>query len=456
MVNTLSAQGKILWNVFKDIIITIGDKFIPYLKELVSYIKENAEKFKDWEDKTRTIEQAIDTLASAIKQAKDNLGALSADTMAGLLQSVANALASFVKWQSQIKNVQKELTVVEYAFGGVALAIAGIHDMIVGLVFTFQLIKQAIEIGFRDALYSVLSVVRVILEGLNAIPGIDLSGALGRISSKMEDLAQKQKSIWDVQTPELWFDKVGKKLGETKLKIEELGKTKVTPEVVIDVDTQKLDEAYDKIGGKGLAAAEYALTKLGKTADKTGKAIGAEISKGSKKAAENTKKNADEIKLELEKITIQASLIKEAMKWESQIKIEQIRAATEKVKAMIDGLKTGVESAADTIGHLADAFVKAQGSYYAPDIANAIISMTESQIQMNEALVEYTKTQNEILKLKQQMLEDKFLSGEGIESVIKVEFNKPYPALLEFVVREMLDKARIVAQGEGFQCLGAI
>jgi len=165
----------------------------------------------------------------------------------------ASAAVDFAKWAGDIDTIKDVLTTANTIIQGLVLSVALVHDGFAGIGNTINGLKNIVNTALNAPLLLVELALLTVLEGLNLIPGMDLSGPIEKLGQSAENLSKVIIDDVTATAPfEYWSDNVANSI------------------IVVDEAINRLGEDGEKTGNKvkdGGDKAKDSMTGLGLALD---------------------------------------------------------------------------------------------------------------------------------------------------------------------------------------------
>jgi TP901 family phage tail tape measure protein len=194
--NNIVRTLKNAWDVFLQ---GVGKPIIDELKPVISKLTEAmksveaqatagaiGEAFANWIDGISTFIEGLDGVFQKVTGIKD-----------------ASTLVSFANWVGDVDTIKASLKAVTTIVGGIAMSVALVHDAFVGTA-NFIAVELLVKMNL------IYAAVIKILQGLDYIPGLDLSGPIKNLQAQSDSFARDwQDRMKSLSGPDLyWSDNV--------------------------------------------------------------------------------------------------------------------------------------------------------------------------------------------------------------------------------------------------------
>jgi len=254
MMDTRASELKMAKGAWEEFLIVTGD---PLLEEIAPIIKDITEKLhglSDWEKESGAISGIFTTWVSALAQVFDILPGI-LDALVGIEGHAGKTGQGFLDWVGDIETAKGVLYGVTVVSGGLVLSVTMIRD-------AFVAVGVPIQLALLGPLYMAHTVVKKILQALDYIPGVNLTGSVESMAALQEGTYKWMDNI--VNAEKFFSDNVVKAIAKAQRGIDGItDKTKDAKD-----ETLALAGAQEKVGRPRAPAAEDTVVKTIETLKK--------------------------------------------------------------------------------------------------------------------------------------------------------------------------------------------
>lgn len=370
MMDTFSSQSDIAKNAWNEFLATVGEPILESIKPIIEDIVEKLQSLTDWEKESGAIGGAFSAWLDALSQLSSVIPSV-LDHLVGVEDTAGVAGAGFLAWISDLDTIKSILNAVVTVAGGLAMAVAMIHDGIV-------LIGAPIGLILLGGLNLAVEAVQKFVQLLDLIPGVDLSGAVEGIQGLQDQIGEWQVGI--LESSDMWTDNVAMAIADVKRGIE--GIDEKTQDAT--ASTEDMADAQEETGSAIVQNEAYLDLMKGAAAETAGEM---------ENIGTNAAKSKDEIKsateIMKEQIKVFGDITKTSIEWESKINIAELETQAKEVEAVMSGLSESFGAAADASASMFGDLTKAMGDSDVDALEQwSLEDMMERQLDIQEKLVD--------------------------------------------------------------------
>lgn len=373
----------------------------------------------------------------------------------------------FAEWSGDIETIKVVLTTANTLLQGLAMSVALVHDGFVGVANAGYGIANVIQATIMAEVLVLQEALWVVLEALDYIPGLDLSGPIKALNQGIEDTKFKISSLaTDTKPYEYWSDNVAKSIVVVDEAINRLGESGTKTSAAIVEGGEKIATAMDqqaeaikkvdaatKEGAEGLKSFVETtkdgtlvfndnFTALEKTTAGTKGKVAAD-----KDATKELEKNIDamvKFKLGLEEIHSKERV--SIFELQAKVDMAGIEAASKAFETMFGSIDAGIGSTGETLiglfGLMGTASATPFGQQALLDAIEKEQKLRQKEFDLQEKLIE---AQIEYMTLKAQVM----MKGE---SLINISADGLEPEIEAFMW-QILKRIQTRANAEGAEYL---
>ena len=217
MMDTRANEIRLAQNAWKEFLVVIGDPLLKAISPLIGDIVVKLHGISDWEKESGAISGVFTTWILALAEVVKILpGVL--DALVGIDGQAGKTGQGFLTWAGDIETAKGLLSGTVSVVGGLVLSVAMIRD-------AFVAVGTPIALALLGPLYVAGSQIKNILQMLDYIPGINLTGAVASMDTLLKGTWQWGKAL--VKDEKFWSDDIIKAIAKAQRGLEGItGETK--------------------------------------------------------------------------------------------------------------------------------------------------------------------------------------------------------------------------------------
>jgi TP901 family phage tail tape measure protein len=467
---TFDYQLGVLKSAWEKFLVIAGE---PILESLGPVIEDLSSALAD-ADASALASTLGESIGNWISALSEFLGKL--NEIYGSVSDIGDAsmAADFASWAGDTETIQLVLKTINTIVGGIALAVAGVHDLFVGVGNIIAGIYDVIETAILAPMYLASELVLKILEGLDKVPGMDLSGPIDSVNASAQALAEMiNDNITDPAPFEYWSDDAVRRIIVVDTAINGLGNSiKELPDIY---DVFNMEAITETLTGGNASLSDFQghiqsvseALQEGEVDVESGTALLQLLMEGAAGASDatetlqtSTKKNTQaqeestktlskkveslaKFKLGLEEIASKERV--QVFEITAKLDMAEIEASTERFKRAFDSIDAGIQNTGDTIQGLFGSLAEAEDPFTKWDIEAAI----DKEYKFREQEFDLQKKKIEMdMELTQAKI-DYMANGEAS---ITIDGAGLSPAL-EMVLWEIMELVQVRANAQGAEFL---
>ena len=428
MADTTTSKMVIAKNAWDEFLESVGKPMLKEIKPVLADIASELQNLKD-SGTGGKIGSAFAIWIDALSQVAGIIPGI-LDDITGTANISGVAGDGFIGWISNIENVKGILDGVVTVVGGVAMAVAMVHDAFVGVGVTIG----GMLLGGLDM---ALIAVKNLLQGLDYVPGIDLSGVIGSLDGMID--ATEDWMVEIGSSANMWSDNVMDGIVAAKNGIA--GITDRTTDAT--KEAENLGDAHTEASEGIVENEEYAqlLAMAEQEASGEAETFGDKIEKSGKKAEvmKNDVKAATD--LAIAQLKEMSDITQTQIEWDAKFNIAQLEAKSDEAKAVLDSLS-------DSFGSAADAASSMFGDLAGMDTENTWDKWTKADPLM-DVLEEQMQIQRDLADAQIDYI-DYLKSGGGLDVNVKADGGADW---LTGLLDDLFEGIKTKAAGEGMRAL---
>ena len=489
MIGTFINQSKMLWNSIKALGIIIGDSLLGILSSVITFVKDGVDWIRKWETETGTIKELMKGIKEHVEATMLKAREMfKAPEVREFIGAVMEGVRWFIEMSTSIGAIKTALGAVHLVMCLVVPTVTVLHDGIVTIAAAWQGFNEAIARGYFYLKDKLCSGIADVLNLLDKIPGIDLTGPIKALKEEAQRAQIVLEAPWDTKLPTMWTGPaldalivVGKKMGEIgdkplKVKVDVSEAEKAARDLAktwgLQVDKmgkfseESLGKLY-KLASEGKISFEQLATATGVSVGKVeelgdsfedaaddAKKLPEEVKKAAAEIAKLAKEQEFKLKLTLietdarhkiEAMRLQTDVLREEMKLKVQIDTEAAKTSLEKLKMEFESMKDITEGIVEGFGALVSGITGAKTMMEKWEFADRLDKMMAMQKGLVDAQIALMDAQ------KRRLDDPKSRIREHIFRVVESDLT-----WVDGFVRMLIDRMRLMVEEEDFQCLCSI